>query len=103
MGFTFIRIFDITAPVSDDLHTSGLDIMQACRMINKATENVEKISRDFSGIFETASNFVVHANCKLEEVNISVPKSFSILTIRSSHSAPGGITDEKRNFWGFIP
>ena len=72
--------------------------MQAWRIINKATENVQKISRDFSGIFETASNFVVHENWKLEEVNISVPKSFSVSTIRSSHSAPGGITDENRNF-----
>ena len=65
-------------------------------MINKAIENIEKISRDFSGIFEAASNFVVHANSKLEEMNISVPKCFS--TIRSSRSAPEGITNQKRNF-----
>ena len=65
-------------------------------MINKAIENIEKISRDFSGIFEAASNFVVHANSKLEEINISVPKCFS--TIRSSRSAPEGITNQKRNF-----
>ena len=50
---------------------------------NKATENVEKISRNFSDIFETASNFFVHANCKLEVVNISIPKSFSISAIKS--------------------
>ena len=91
-------MFDITTPVSYYLKTSGQDIMQAWYMINKATENVEKISRDFSGIFERASNFVVHANCKLEEVNISVPESFSILTIGSSRSAPESITDKKRNF-----
>ena len=65
-------------------------------MNNKATENIEKISRDFSSIFETASNFVVHTNIELEEVKISAPKSFS--TIRSSRSAPEGITDQKRNF-----
>jgi len=95
MAFTFIRIFYITTPVSDYLQTLGLDIMQAWRMINKAIENVEKISRDFSGILETAFNFVVHANVKLKEVNISVPKSFS--TIGSRRSAPEGITDQKRN------
>ena len=72
--------------------------MQVWHMINKVTGNIEKISRDFSGIFETASNFVIHANHKLEEVNISVLKSFSISTIRSSRSAPESITDEKRNF-----
>jgi len=58
MVFTFTRIFDITTPVSDYLQTSCLDIMQAWRMVNKATEIVENISRDFSCIFETAFNFV---------------------------------------------
>ena len=82
--------------MSDYLQTSGLDILQAWRMVNKATENVEKISRDVSGIFKTAFNFVLQANLKLEEVNISVPKSFS--TIRSSRSATEGIPGQKRNF-----
>ena len=86
MVFTFIRIFDITTLVSDYLQTSGLDIMQAWHMINNATKNVEKISRELSDIFETAFSFVVRANLKLKEVSISVPKSFSI--IRSSRSAP---------------
>ena len=44
--------------------------------------------------FETTSNFVVHANFKLNEVKISIPKSFSI--IRSSPSAPEGITEQKK-------
>ena len=72
--------------------------MQAGRKIKKAAENVEKMFRDFSGIFDTTSNFVDPANYKLEEVNITVPKNFSISTIRFSRSAPGGIRDEKRNF-----
>jgi len=94
MAFTFIRIFDITTSVSDYLQTSGVDIMQAWRMNNKATESVEKISRDFSGTLETAFNFVFHANLKVEEVNISVPKSFSI--IRSSRSAPESTVSQTR-------
>ena len=56
---------------------------------------LKKIARDFSGLFETSSNFV-HANLKLEKVNIFVSRSFS--AIRSSCSAPKGITDYKRNF-----
>ena len=70
--------------------------MQAWHIINKATKNVEKISRELSGIFETAPSFVVHANLTLKEMTIFVPKSFSI--IRSSRSAPEGITDQKTNF-----
>ena len=65
--------------MSNYMKTSGLDIVQAWHIINKTTENSEKISRDFSGIFETASNFVVHANLKLEEMNISVSERFSII------------------------
>ena len=90
MALTMIRIFHNAKPVSDYLQTSGSDIMQPWRMINKATENVEKIARDFSGLFETASNFV-HANLKLEKVNISLSRSFS--TIRSSCPASEDITD----------
>ena len=48
--------------------------------------------------FERAFNFVVHANCKLEEVKISVSESFSISAIRVNRSAPEGITEKKRNF-----
>ena len=70
--------------------------MQAWHMINKDTENVEKFLRDFSGIFETASNYVIQANLKFKEVNISVPKSFSI--IEFCRSAPEGITDQSTNF-----
>lgn len=33
--FTFIRIFDVTALVSDYLQTSGLDVIQAWHMIRK--------------------------------------------------------------------
>ena len=65
-------------------------------MINKAIENVEKTQETFVTFFKTTSNFVVHANFKLKEVNISVPKSFSI--IRSSRSAAEGITEQKKNF-----
>ena len=82
--------------MSDYLHKSGLNIMQAYHMINKAIENVEKSQEILVTFFETTSNFVVHANFKLKEVKYSVPKSFSI--IRSSRSAPEGITEQKKNF-----
>ena len=35
--------------------------------------------------FETTSNFVVHANFKLKEVKISVPKSFSLSDLVAQH------------------
>ena len=65
-------------------------------MINKTIENVKKSQEILVKFFETTSNFVVHANFKLKEVNISVLKSFPI--IRFSRSAPEGITEQKNNF-----
>ena len=62
--------------MSDYLHKSGLNIMQAYHIINKAIENVEKSQEILVTFFETTSNFVVHANFKLKEVKNSVPKSF---------------------------
>ena len=47
MAFTLIRIFDNATPVPDYLQTLGSDIMQPWRMINKATENVEKNCKIF--------------------------------------------------------
>ena len=58
-AFTMIRIFGNAKPVSDYLQTSGSDIMHPWRMINKATENVEKIARDFSGLFKTVHELLV--------------------------------------------
>ena len=42
-------------------------------------------------------NFPSDSYSKSDEVNISVSESFLILPIRSSHSASGGILDEKKN------
>jgi hypothetical protein len=48
VAFTYIRIFDITTPVSDYLHTPGLDVFQAWRMMTVATDKPSKITVEIS-------------------------------------------------------
>ncbi|CAH2293902.1 zinc finger MYM-type 1-like [Pelobates cultripes] len=75
--FTFIRIFDITTPVSDYLQSPALDIMQAWRMVEDATNRLSKISRDFSGVCGSATTFIDHLNEKLAAEDIAISKSFT--------------------------
>ena len=43
VAFIYIRIFDITTSVSDYLQTPGLDVLQAWRIINEATDKLSKV------------------------------------------------------------
>jgi hypothetical protein len=70
VAFTYIRIFDITTPVSDYLQTPGLDVFQAWRMMNEATDKLSKIARDFLTICWHATTFINGVNDKLSEQGI---------------------------------
>ncbi len=67
---TFNRIFAITTPLSEYLQTSGLDILQAWRMVESAIEKLERISRDFSTVLKVAT----HAVCKKREQPTGLPQ-----------------------------
>ena len=67
VAFTCIRTFVITTPVSYYLQTPGLDILQARRMINEATDKLSKIARDFAAIYQHEAMFINGVNAQLEE------------------------------------
>ena len=69
---TFNRIFAITTPLSEYLQTSGLDILQAWRMVESAIEKLERISRDFSTVLKVATQFAKNANNQLASLNSDV-------------------------------
>ena len=70
VAFVYIRIFDITTPVSDYLQTSGLDLLQAWRMVADATMRLKIISRDFECVYERAAEFTKIVNTKLSSVRL---------------------------------
>lgn len=57
-AFTFMRIFEITTPVSDYLQSSGLDVLQAWKMIDDATKRLNGISRDFDRVLDKVKEYV---------------------------------------------
>ena len=74
-AFTFIRIFDITTPVSKYLQDSNIDILQAWRMTEDATKRIEEISNDFPIIHKTAIKFIENVNEKLSAEQIFISTS----------------------------
>lgn len=64
----FLRIFELTSPLSKYLQTSAFDILQAHRMVTGTQENLKKLSRDFEVVKNTADDFRMWANEKLQEL-----------------------------------
>ncbi len=69
---TFNRIFAITTPLSEYLQTSGLDILQAWRMVESAIEKLERISSKFSTVLKVTTQFAKNANNQLASLNSDV-------------------------------
>ena len=95
VAFVYIRIFDITTPVSDYLQTSGLDLLQAWRMVADATMRLKIISRDFECVYERAAEFTKIVNTKLSSDDILVSSELS--SVRSTRRIPGD-GDQKKQF-----
>ena len=93
VAFIYIRIFDITTPVSDYLQTPGLDLLQAWRMINEARDKLSKVARDFAAIYKLSTTFINGVNDKLSEEGIHL--TTDLPEIRTTRRAPEVQTAEK--------
>ena len=80
VAFTYIRIFVITTPVSDYLQTPGLNVLQAWRMINEATDKLSKIARDFAATYQHATTFINGVNDKLSKEGIRLTTDLPEIT-----------------------
>ena len=94
VAFIYIRIFDITTPVSDYLQTPGLDVLQAWTMINEATDKLSKIGRDFAAIYQHATTFISGVNDRLSEEGIP-DLTTDLPEIRATRRAPEVQSAEK--------
>ena len=93
--FIYIRIFDITTPVSDYLQTPRLDLLQAWRMINEARDKLSKVARDFAAIYQLSTTFINGVNDKLSEEGIRL--TTDLPEIRATRRAPE-VQSAKKNF-----
>lgn len=63
----FLRIFEVTTPLSKYLQTHGLDILSAHRMVLTTEASLKNMARDFESVKQAADGFVQFANVKLTE------------------------------------
>jgi hypothetical protein len=63
----FLRIFQVTSPVSKYLQTSGMDILSAHRMVVSTEEQLKETARHFEKVKAAADTVVQWANRKLQE------------------------------------
>ncbi len=62
----FLRIFELTSPLSKYLQTREMDIITAQRLVEGTEEGLRKCARDFEGVKCAADEFVKWTNgsCK---------------------------------------
>lgn len=68
----FLRIFKITTSLSKYLQTSGIDILQAHRMVVNSLTRLRECSRDFNAVKSAAEIYVSWANEKLHSVGSAI-------------------------------
>lgn len=63
----YLRIFEITSPLSKYLQTAGLDLLKAYYIVHKSCTELRKMVRDFDDVHKAANKFVCWANKQLEK------------------------------------
>ena len=67
-AFIFLRIFEETLPLSEYLQAKGLDMVKAWNMVQIASTNLKRISREFGEIHTAAKSYAEKVNEQLEEM-----------------------------------
>ncbi|XP_029348284.1 protein FAM200A-like, partial [Acyrthosiphon pisum] len=57
----YLRIFERMSPLSKYLQTSGMDLVQAYRMVSSTITYLQEISRDFQRVKEATDSFIIWA------------------------------------------
>jgi len=57
------------SPLSKYLQTSGMDLVQAYRMVSNTITYLQEISRDFQKVKEATDSFIIWAEKELEKVD----------------------------------
>ncbi|KAL4143892.1 hypothetical protein QTP88_006146 [Uroleucon formosanum] len=73
----YLRIFNITTPLSKYLQGHGVNFVAAFQMVNQILNSLKNINRDFTSITQAADNFVRWANNKIEKTNIQISGSLA--------------------------
>lgn len=104
----FLRIFQVTSPVSKYFQTSGMDILTAHGMTVVAEAQLKDMSRDFQKVKTVADMFVQWANNQTQEQNeeteLEAKASLPQKRGRKKKSMPGemcqdeAVTDAEKSY-----
>jgi len=64
----YLRIFNITTPLSKYLQGYGVNFVAAFQMVNQTLNSLKNINRDFTCIKQAADSFIRWANNKLDKI-----------------------------------
>lgn len=92
----FLRIFEVTTPLSKYLQTHGLDILSAHRMVLATEQSLRNMARDFESVKQAADYFVQFANAKLsdEECDLEVEAMLPEKRAKKKKKMPGEMADD---------
>ncbi|KAI6657354.1 hypothetical protein LOD99_102 [Oopsacas minuta] len=68
----YLRLFQVTTPLSEYLQTSGLDFIQAQGMTVTTMESLRRMEDEFESIILTANKFIESQNEKLELLDCDI-------------------------------
>jgi hypothetical protein len=78
----YLRIFNITTPLSKYLQGHDVNFIAAFQMVNQTLNSLKNINRDFTSITQVADNFFRWANNKIEKTNIQISDSLAPIRLR---------------------
>uniref|UniRef100_A0A803KFL2 DUF4371 domain-containing protein n=1 Tax=Xenopus tropicalis TaxID=8364 RepID=A0A803KFL2_XENTR len=97
VSFLFMQIFEIATPVSDYLQTSGLDILQAWRMVEMAKSQFQKLRPSFAKLVALVNAFIEKIDHSLDEMSVSaeVEKSLPQKRVARKKRMPGELARDE--------
>jgi hypothetical protein len=66
-AFIYLRIFELTTPLSKYLQTSGIDLLKSHQFVMSTLAELRLIQRDIKGVEAAVSNFIEWTSKKLDE------------------------------------
>jgi hypothetical protein len=105
-AFTYLCIFEVSAPLSSYLQTSGLNLFSACKLVQKAVDDLKAGSRNFNSVHARATKFVRDANLHISMLNNEgkldqeldlVKMELPVKRIRKAPKRPGELANDERD------
>ena len=97
-AFLFLKIFQITSPLSKYLQSEGMDLLKAHQLVMGTLGSLAEIQRDVDGVHSSANQFIEWATSELEsrgDESLVIEDSFPEKRIRKRKRMPGELAADE--------